>query len=90
MSTVINVKVNPKVKSKAQRVAAELGLTLSGVINAYLHELIRTESLFISLRPEVPSKKLIRAMKEAENDSKKGRLKTFTTKEAALHHLKNI
>ena len=39
MKTMINIKADKEVKESAQRVAAELGLPLSTVINAYLKEL---------------------------------------------------
>jgi antitoxin component of RelBE/YafQ-DinJ toxin-antitoxin module len=38
-TAVINIKTNPKIKKEAQAVASDLGLSLSAVINAYLHQL---------------------------------------------------
>ena len=57
MKTLINIKADKEVKETAQKLAKELGLPLSSVINAYLKEFIRERSLHLSieplLRPEV-------------------------------------
>lgn len=54
-TAIINIKVDPEVKSKAQKVAAELGLSLSSLINAYLKQLIRTREVLFSLDEETTS-----------------------------------
>jgi len=90
MSTVINIKVDPKVKFKAQKVAADLGLTLSRVINVYLHQFIRTEDLHVSLRGEKPSLFLISAIKEAEADKHKKVGHSFPNSEAAVGFIDKV
>ncbi len=56
-STVLNVKIDPELKKKAQMVAKELGLPISVVVSASLREFTNTRSITISdsprLRPEV-------------------------------------
>ncbi|HAZ28668.1 MAG TPA: hypothetical protein DCY48_02735 [Candidatus Magasanikbacteria bacterium] len=47
---VITVKIEPEVKKKAQKVAKQLGLSLSGVVNIYLHQFIDTKSILFSKR----------------------------------------
>lgn len=84
MSTVINVKVDPRIKLKAKRVASDLGLSLSGVINAYLRELIRTQTFHVSARPEEPSEYLLEALRESEADRRRGRTIGFDNPEKAL------
>lgn len=75
MSTVvINIKTDPKVKVKAQRVASELGFSLSSLINGYLKQLTREKTVHFSLSEEGPSEYLIKAIKEAEEDRKVGRV----------------
>jgi addiction module RelB/DinJ family antitoxin len=51
MKTMINIKADREVKIKAQKVAKDLGMPLSTVINAYLREFIRTKSVHFSLMP---------------------------------------
>jgi len=71
MKTVLNVKTDKDVKEKAQRVAKNLGIPLSLVVNAYLKEFIREQAFTLSfvpkLRPEV-GKMLL----EASDDFRRG------------------
>jgi len=90
MTTVLNVKIDPVVKTKARRVADKLGLSLSGVVNVYLRQFIRTESLSVGLREEVPSARLIASIKAAEEDRKHGRLRSFDNVKDALAHLDTL
>lgn len=74
-TAVINIKVDPKVKKKAQGVASDLGFSLSALINGYLRSLIKTKSVHFSLNEkEEPSEYLIKALKESEEDRKAGRV----------------
>lgn len=66
--TTINIKADKDVKEKAQRVARDLGMPLSTVINAYLNQFIRTREVHFylegELRPAV-KKRLDRLQREA-------------------------
>ncbi len=48
-TAVLNIKIDPKVKKEAQKVADELGFTLSAIINASLRNLARTKTISYSL-----------------------------------------
>ena len=67
MKTTINIKADKEIKENAQRLAKELGLPLSTVMNAYLKEFIRERAVRFSLepqlRPEV-EKKINQAIKD--------------------------
>lgn len=51
---IINVKVEPEVKDQAMQVAAALGFTLSGFINASLKQLIRDRRLRFNAEEDHP------------------------------------
>lgn len=53
MRTVINIKAEKQVKEKAQKLAKELGFSLSAVINAYLKNLIRNKEVYFSIVPKM-------------------------------------
>jgi len=74
MTVTINVKTDKKTKEEAQRIAAELGFSLSGVINASLKQLVRTGEVFVSLSPVSMSKFLAweKDRKEMEGKKTKG------------------
>ena len=73
-TTVINIKTDPQVKKQAQSVAAELGISLSGLINGFLKDLIKTKTVKFSANDEIPSEYMIKALKESERDIKRGRI----------------
>lgn len=72
MKTIINIKADPEVKKNAQKIASDLGLTLSAVINAYLRQLIRNKSLYFSSMPQM-TPELEELVGRAEEDYKKGK-----------------
>ncbi len=56
--TTINIKADKEIKEKAQKLARELGMPLSTVINAYLNQFIRTKEVHFYLEGELkPSAK---------------------------------
>lgn len=75
-TAVVNVKVNTAVKKEAQRVAEEMGLSLSAVINGFLKQLIRTKTITFSTEEE-PSEFLIESLRESREDIKAGRVISF-------------
>lgn len=90
-TAIINIKTDPKVKSSAQRVADDLGLSLSGVINAYLKQLIRTKTVHYSANPETnPTPYLLQALAEAEQDRRQGKVSPrFRSSHVAIQWLHN-
>lgn len=47
-TTKIHIKVDPRVKDEVQIIIDDIGLTLSGVINAFLKQLVRTREITFS------------------------------------------
>lgn len=88
-TAVVNVKINPAVKKEAQKVAGEMGLSLSAVINGFLRHFVKTREISFSAAEE-PSNYLIESLKEAEQDIKKGRVSpTFNNARDAIAWLNN-
>ena len=75
-TTVINIRTQPDVKKAAQKVASDLGLNLSALINGFLKQLIKTKAINLKVSEE-PSEYLINSIKEAEEDIKAGRVISF-------------
>lgn len=88
MSSVqINIRTDKKTKEEAQKVVSSLGLNLSRLINAYLKEIIRSRKVEFSTQREKPSPYLIRCIKEAEDDIKKGNYYSFDNPKDAIAFL---
>ena len=89
-TAVINIKTNAKVKSQAQKIASDLGFSLSSLINGYLNQLIKTKTIHFSLTEEIPSEYTIQALKESEEDRKAGRVSpSFDNVKDAIDWLNN-
>lgn len=88
-TAVINIKTNPQTKKQAQKVVEEMGLSLSGVINGFLKQLVKTKEVHFDLNEE-PSEYLIQALKESKADIKAGRVSpTFSNVKDAIAWLKD-
>lgn len=72
MKTVITLKADKQVKESAQRVASELGLTLSAVVNASLKQFVREKAIHLSVAPRM-TPKLEKIAAQARKDYKAGK-----------------
>ena len=88
MKTLINIKADKEVKEGAQKLAEELGLPLSVVVNAYLKDFIRNRGITISTMPHM-SKQLGSLLGVVEKDiaAKKNISPAFSSAEDALRYL---
>lgn len=85
---VVVTKLDPQTKKEAQETAERLGMPLSVIIKAFLKQFIQTKTVRFSLRDEIPSEYLIRAIKQARKDLKEGKASpTFNTAEEAIAFL---
>ena len=60
-SSVINMRVEPKLKKQAEKVLHPLGLTTTDAITIFLHKLVLEEGLPFEVR--IPNKATQKAMK---------------------------
>jgi addiction module RelB/DinJ family antitoxin len=88
-SGVINVRIDPKLKQAAKRVAGDLGLDISGVVNGFLREFVRSKTVNFSMSEE-PSEYLVKAIREAEEERKRGDYYSFTNIDEAVAFLDKI
>jgi addiction module RelB/DinJ family antitoxin len=88
--TVINIKIDKKLKGDAQRVAGELGLPLGTIVNTYLRDLVREKRVVFSA-PPIPNKKTTELLKRALRDVKWGKNVDgpFASAKDALSYLHN-
>lgn len=70
MKTVLNVKTDKDIKYKAKKLAEELGLPLSVVVNAYLRQFVRNKGVYFSVIPQM-SKALEGMLGNIESDLRK-------------------
>ena len=90
-TAVINIKTDPQTKKQAQKIAGSMGFGLSIIINAYLKQMIKDQSVSFSVNPkEQPSGWLIKELEQAEKDEKEGYVSpTFDNVEDSIAWLKD-
>jgi len=71
-TAIINIKTEPEVKTKIQKIANELGISVSALINGYLKQVVRSQKVLFTI-DEKPSKYLIEAIKQARKEKKGGK-----------------
>ena len=88
MQTVIHIKADKEVKENAAKVARELGLNLSDVINASLRTFIRTRTVIFSDTPQM-TPELEKYLEKVEEDIKHQRnmIGSFSTPEEMDRYL---
>lgn len=83
-TTVINIRTQPDVKKAAQRVAEDLGLNLSALINGFLRQLIKTKAINLEVTEE-PSDYFLQILKDTKEEIEKGEVSpTFEKAEDAI------
>ncbi len=86
-STIINIKTDPKVKKEAKKVAAQMGLTLSGAINGFLRQFVRDKTIVFTLNENSPSDYLLSSIRESEKERESNDFYSFKDSEKAIKFL---
>jgi addiction module RelB/DinJ family antitoxin len=90
-TTTINIKVEEKLKKDAQKLAKQMGFSLSGVLKGYLHHFLNTKKIEFEAEAEMrPSKKLLEMLRRSDEDIKAGRVITFYSPEEELAYLDKL
>lgn len=89
-TAVINIRVDPKVKSQFQKVAEELGLGVSTLIDALMRQVIRTKRVELEVRPEIPNAYLLECLRKSEEERLNGDFYSFEKPDDALAFLDKI
>ncbi len=72
MKTILNVKIEKALKEQAKKVAYELGLSLSDVVNESLRQMVKTREAHFSAVPRM-TPELEVLLGKVETDIKRGR-----------------
>lgn len=88
MKTVLNIKIDPLTKKDAAKLANNMGLSLSAVVNSFLRNYIQTQELHITAAPRMtPYLEKIVAMAREDWALGKNISSPFTTSEQIEKHL---
>ena len=86
-STIINIKTDIEVKKEAQKIVADLGLSLSGAINGFLKQLIRNKAVLFTLNEDMPSDYLLSSIRDSRAERKTGSFHSFKKNRGAIDFL---
>lgn len=88
MNTVISVRTDTNIKNAAQQIAKSVGLSLSDLINSYLHQLVATRRIEL-YAPEPMTPHLEKLIAEVEGEIQSGKVsKKFNTANDFIKDLK--
>lgn len=89
-TAVLTVKVSPKVKEQAQKVAKEIGIPLSTLVNAYLVQVGNTGQISFSASEEM-TEEIEEVIEKAEEEIDRGEVSgPFKNTQEALNHLDSL
>ncbi len=88
-TSLLTVKIDPKLKEDAKQVASDLGLSLSALVIGKLQEAVRSKTVQFSAGEE-PSERLIESIRQAEEDRKNGDYYSFDDPKEALAFLDKV
>lgn len=71
-TAVINIKTDKSLKTEIQKIANELGISVSALINGYLKQVTRSQKVIFTI-DEKPSRYLIEAIQQARKERKEGK-----------------
>ena len=81
------IRLDAKVKAEAERLFADLGMTLSGAMNIFLHQALLVGGLPFAVRKEHPNKTTLAAMEEAVRIANDPNTRRFATVEELMEDL---
>lgn len=81
------IRLDAKVKEEAETLFADLGMTLSGAMNIFLHQALIVHGLPFEVKKEHPNKTTLAAMREAIRLADDPNAKRFATVEELMEDL---
>ena len=88
MDTTLVIKTNKELRTNAKRVAGELGIPLTTVVNALLKQFVRNGGITVSLEPTPTAKKIALWKKESKEMEKHSRkFKSYSDMEDLISDL---
>lgn len=86
--TILNFKTDKKLKTAAQKVAGELGVPLSTVLNAFLKQFVRDKEITFSANEYRPTPYLVSLIENARAEYESGKVEKFDNAKDFLTALK--
>ena len=90
-TALITVKTKPEIKEEAQKIAANLGFSLSAIVNAYLSQFVKNRAVYFSdNHEEEPTEYLLKNLRMSEEERRHGDYHAFDDPKKAVDFLDTI
>lgn len=90
MQTILNIKTDKKLKENAKRIACDIGVPLSTVINSFLKQFVRDEEVTFSAKDYKITPYLESLAEEARKErADKKKIEYFNTAKSFVKSLNN-
>lgn len=76
-TTNLNIRTDKDIKEKADRIFAELGLTMTAAVNMFLRTAIRENGIPFALKLDVPNKVTQEAIEEGRRIAEDSNVKSY-------------
>ena len=83
----LTVRLDAQLKKDAEQLFNDLGMTLSGAINIFLHQAVEQQGLPFQVRKSRPNRETLAAMKEAIELANDPNAKTYSTVKELMEEL---
>ena len=83
----LTVRLDAQLKKDAEQLFNDLGMTLSGAINIFLHQAIEEQGLPFQVRKSRPNRETLAAMKEAIKVANDPNAKTYSSVKELMEEL---
>lgn len=88
MDTTITIKTNKTLLKQSKKLAEELGITLTGVVNSFLKQFVRERKFSVSAEP-MPTKEKMALLEQISKEMDSGEFSgPFTDVDELFKHLK--
>ncbi len=87
-TTNFTIRLDTKLKSDAETLFNDLGLTLSSAVNVFLRQSLIANGIPFEIKRKEPNKATLAAMEESKSIAKNPRAKGYSDVEEALRELK--
>jgi DNA-damage-inducible protein J len=85
----LHIRVEPKIKTKAENTLDDLGISITEAVNIFLHQIILTQGIPFEIKKPKENKETIEALAEAKKLLKDSNAKTYYTMEELMEDLNN-
>lgn len=86
-TTNFTVRLDSRVKAEAEKLFSDLGMTLSGAFNIFLHQALQVQGLPFAVRREHPNQTTLAAMSEAVKLAHDPKARTYGTVEELMQDM---